>query len=39
MMQFAAIVVERRRIAVATGSEFCIRAAERLSEPSLAYKD
>jgi hypothetical protein len=28
MMPFAAIVVERRRIAVATGSDFCIRAAE-----------
>jgi hypothetical protein len=35
-----AIIIERRRIAVATGSDFCIRAAEsRVSKPTLADKD
>jgi len=35
-----ATIIERRRIAVATGSDFCIRAAEsRVSKPTLAYKD
>ena len=34
------IIVERRRIAVATGADFCIRAGEpRISKPTLAYKD
>jgi hypothetical protein len=40
MMQFAAIIVERPRIAVATGPDFCIRAAEsRVSRPTPAYMD
>jgi hypothetical protein len=35
-----AIIIERRRIAVATGSDFCIRAAEsRVSKPTPADKD
>jgi hypothetical protein len=39
VMQLATII-ERRRMAVATGSDFCIRAAEsRVSKATLAYKD
>jgi hypothetical protein len=35
-----AIIIKRRRIAVAAGSDLCIRAAEsRVSKPTLADKD